>query len=66
MSLYQSDKENFSLILISVICSSSSKTCQCCMLFGIEGQCLICMWYFSLNAVGGVKVEAALANASAC
>jgi hypothetical protein len=24
------------------------------------------MWYFSLNAVGGVKFEAALANASAC
>jgi hypothetical protein len=36
------------------------------MLFGMDGLCLTSMWYFNLKVVGGAKVEAALANESAC
>jgi hypothetical protein len=36
------------------------------MLFGMDGLCLTSMWYFSLNKVESAKVEADLANESAC
>jgi hypothetical protein len=36
------------------------------MLLGMDGLCFTSIWYFNLKSMGGAKVEAVLANESAC